>query len=338
MRQITQYITLLCLVLGASAICCCQTGISLQEMSGQANPASVSGQVSLHDDAHAPPVDNSPGSPRRSVTVTGILLVSDRHCDEWPADAPKDKFMCPEGSSEWGLITATKQYSVRGTNSDLKKYERSRVTVTGTVKPATGNVPIDKLKVQSIAASEVDENQIREWIEQLRSDPWTEPEDMAIPTLWAFHFTAPMIQILQAGPAAQDVLLEYISDPQIKDQIIILLGGVGDGKAVEPIIEAMAIPEEARASAYARKVNLAANLALTNITVGDVIWHHGGGVTIDQCPDDPKSCWSAWWFQHGETFDVSHTRNREYVDYPDYGIYQDPGAFRSEYFNPEKRR
>ena len=41
-----------------------------------------------------------------------------------------------------------------------------------------------------------------------------------------------MIQILQAGPAAQDILLEYLSDEQIKDHIIILLGGVGDEKAV----------------------------------------------------------------------------------------------------------
>ena len=98
-----------------------------------------------------------------------------------------------------------------------------------------------------------------------------------------------MIQILQAGPAAQDVLLEYISAPQIKDQIIFLLGGVGDGNAVEPIIEAMATPVEDQGSAYGRKVNLAASLALTNITVGDSIWHHGGGITIDRCSEIPTA-------------------------------------------------
>jgi hypothetical protein len=302
-------------------------------MSGQAKSDRVIGQDSIQDDAHAKPVDKSPASPGSSVTLTGILLVDDFRCDEWAAGMPKDKMMCPEGGlSQWGFITATKQYTVRGINSELRKYERQRVTATGTVTAATGDFPSEKLEVQSIVLSEVDANPIRELIEELRSNPWTEPGNISNPTLWVFHFTPPMIQILQVGPAAQDVLLEYISDPQIKDQIIILLGGVGNGNAVEPIIEAMATPDEAHESAYARKVNLAANLALTNITVGDVIWHHGGGLTKDACPDDPKSCWSRWWTEHNDTFDISHTPKRRYANYPDYGIYQSPGAYSSERF------
>ena len=267
------------------------------------------------------------------MTMTGILLVDDWRCDEWSADVPKDKMMCREGGlSQWGFITATKQYTVRGINSELRKYERQGVIVTGAVTPATGDVPIDKLEVQSIASSEVDKSPIRELIEELRSNQWTQPVNTSNPTVWDFHFTPPMIQILQAGPAAQDVLLEYINDPQIKDQIIFLLGGVGDGKAVKSIIEAMATPDEASGSVYARRVNLAANLALTNITVGDIIWHHGGGITIDGCPDNPKSCWSSWWLEHNDTFDISHTPKRRYSNYPDYGIYQNPGAYRSESF------
>ena len=54
-----------------------------------------------------------------------------------------------------------------------------------------------------------------------------------------------MQQILQAGPAAQDILVQYLTDSQIKDRIIMLLGGVGDGKAVGPIIHAMADRNEA---------------------------------------------------------------------------------------------
>ena len=88
-----------------------------------------------------------------------------------------------------------------------------------------------------------------------------------------------MLEILQAGPYAQDILLGYVNDPQIKDQIIILLGGVGDQKAVGPIIHAMTDSGGAHDSVYAKKVNLAANLARTNITVSDVIWHQGGGIT-----------------------------------------------------------
>jgi hypothetical protein len=333
MRQITEYRVLLCLVFEAATIDRCQNRISSQDLSGQAEFDRTSGQVSVQEDAHARPVLNSPASPGNPVTLTGILLVDDFRCDEWPANEPKDKMMCPEGGlSQWGFITATKQYTVRGIHSELEKFERQRVTVAGTVTAATGDFPAEILEVRSIASSEVDANPIRGWIDQLRSDAWAEPENVAIPTVWRFNLKPPMIQILQAGLAAQDVLLEYVNDPQIKDQIIFLLGGVGDRKAVEPIIEAMATSDEARRSAFAHRVNLAANLALTDITVGDVIWHHGGGITIDACPDDPKSCWSAWWTEHSETFDISHTPKRRYANYPDYGIYQNPGAYSSERF------
>lgn len=262
------------------------------------------------------------------ITETGILLVSDLRCDEWPVGVPKDTRTCPEGSSQWGLRTLTKQYSVRRNTSELKKYERRRVTVTGTVSPSSDGY-MDRFDVQSIGPSEMAEARIRDLIEELRRNPWAGPENIANPTLWIFHFTSPMVQILLAGPAAQDILLKYLDDPQIRDQIIILLGGVGNEKAVDPIIHAMANREEARDSAYAKKVNLAANLALTNITVGDVIWHHGGGITVDKCPDDPKSCWSAWWIKNRGTFDVTNTVSRNYSNYPGYGIYQDPRRFRS---------
>jgi hypothetical protein len=271
---------------------------------------------------------NSAESRNSVTTLTGILLVSDRRCDEWPADVPKDKLTCPEGSSQWGLITLGKQYSVRGKTNELKQYERRRVTVTGSVSPGPESF-MDRLDVQSISSSEMPESQIRGFIEKLRYDQWAEPVNMTNPTHWLFNFTRPMLQILQAGPAAQDVLLQYLDDPKIKDQIIILLGGLGDRKAVLPIIHAMADLNEARDSEYARKVNLAANLALTNITVGDVIWHHGGGITRDACPDDPKSCWYTWWILHTGTFAISKTVRRNYSNYPSYGIYQDPGLFRS---------
>lgn len=265
------------------------------------------------------------------TTLTGILLVSDRRCDERPAGAPKDKWMCPEGASQWGLMTLGKQYSVHGKLSDLKQYERRRVTVTGKVSPGREDY-MDNLDVESIGPSEMPEGQIRVLVEQLRYNRWPEPENIANPTSWVFNFTPLMLKILQSGAAAQDVLLRYLDDREIKDQIIILLGGLGDRKAVLPIINAMADRNAARDDGYAQKVNLAADLALTNITVADVIWHHGGGITRDACPDDPKSCWYAWWIQHRDTFDISKTASRNYSNYPGYGIYQDPGTFRSESF------
>jgi hypothetical protein len=268
-------------------------------------------------------------SPKNQKTLTGILLVSDRLCDEYPADGLKDKWACPEGSSQWGLIALGTQYSVHGEINELKQYECRRVTVTGIVSPSSENF-LDRFDVQSIGASEMPESQIRELIEQLKDNQWAEPKNIANPTTWVFNFTPPMLQILEAGTAAQDVLLQYLDDPIIKDQIIILLGGVGDRKAIKPIIDAMTDGNVARDNEYARKINLAANLALTNITVGDVIWHHGGGISVDACPVDPQSCWNSWWLQKKESFDLAKTMNRNYSNYPSYGIYQDPGLFRSE--------
>lgn len=268
----------------------------------------------------------------KTTTVTGILLVSDSRCNERSDNVPKDKWTCPKGSTQWGLITLEKQYEVWGSTKELKRYERRRVTVTGRVSPGRENL-LDRLDVESIEPSEMPESQIRDLVEQLQNDQWTEPSNVMSPTFWVFGFTPSMRKILQAGPAAQNVLLKYVDDPQIKDHIIILLGGVGDGRAVGPIIHAMADRNEARDNAYAKKVNLVASLALTNITAADVNWHHGGGITWDKCPDDQKLCWYAWWLDHQKTFDVTKTWSRNYSNYPSYGIYQDPGLYRSDSFH-----
>jgi len=228
---------------------------------------------------------------------------------------------CPKGQVDvsgrlisWGLVTLDKQYSVWGNTGELKQFERRRITVTGRVSPGRESF-MDRLDVESVRPSEVPESQLQDWIGQLRYDRWTQPENFGNPTAWIFHFTPPMRQILQA-------------DAQIKDHIIILLGESETGKLSAPFIQAMADRNEARDNAYARNVNLVANLALTNITVADVIWHHGGGITRDACPDDPKSCWYGWWIERRATFDVSKTPSRNYSNYPSYGIYQDPGIFR----------
>ena len=158
-------------------------------------------------------------------------------------------------------------------------------------------------------------------IEHLRGDGWPIPHNMTNPTAWHFNFTEPMLRLLQAGPSAQKLLLQYLNDEQIKDHVIILLGGIGDERSVGPIIEAM--PNDGRAQEQ-KRLNLIANLALTNITVSDVIWHHGGGISIPKCPDNPKSCWESWWLKHKNTFSVRQTASRNYSNYPDYGIYKQP--------------
>ena len=97
-----------------------------------------------------------------------------------------------------------------------------------------------QLTAESIAPSELPEDEIRALVEQLRGDGWSSPDNVSNPTDWQFNFTEPMLRLLQVGQAAQKILLQYVDDQQIKDHVIILLGGVGDERAVEPIIRGMA--------------------------------------------------------------------------------------------------
>jgi len=160
-------------------------------------------------------------------------------------------------------------------------------------------------------------------IRSLYKQPWPGPLSISVaPTRWMLRFTAPMQAILDLGPDAQEPLLEVIGAKEIRDQVIILLGGVGDERAVVPIIEAMKAAASDPVSERRRKTLMAGNLALTNITVADVMWHHGGGISFPKCTDDPGACWDTWWKQNGATFRVSAiNQSRRYSNYPNYGIY-----------------
>jgi len=201
---------------------------------------------------------------------------------------------------------------------------------------------LDRIQQLENRINQLEDRELRAAIEQLRLHPWAGPRNITSPTTWIFGFTDPMLQILQAGPAAQTVMLQTLregmlegnefggsdkdrefKDREFKDQIIILLGGIGDERAVEPIIRAMSTG--GRSHGEARQTNQMANLALTNITQSEVIWGHGGGIPYNSCPDDPKACSLAWWAQNKTSFKVSsEIGTRNYSNYPNYGIYQQP--------------
>jgi hypothetical protein len=165
--------------------------------------------------------------------------------------------------------------------------------------------------------------EVRELIAELRKHPWPGPRPVAIPLEWDFQLTEPMLKILDLGSPAQDALIESLRDPEIKNQAIILLGGVGDESAVGPIINAMAGRGNPKSSPEAERTNLSANIALTNITAADVIWHHGGGVVETKPPADSKKRWERWWKKNKETFTVKGSGlDRRYSNYPNYGIYK----------------
>jgi hypothetical protein len=172
----------------------------------------------------------------------------------------------------------------------------------------------------STAAQEV---RITKLVDSLHTQRWLGAEIIAMPLIWSFNFTDAMKGLLEIGSAAQAPLLAKLSDLAITDQVIIVLGGVGDERSVGPIIKAMKRASSSELPADRRKKTLTAgNIALTNITVADVIWHRGGGIIVDRCPDDPTGCWSSWWQRNEATFRVRGiTQSRRYSNYPNYGIY-----------------
>ena len=160
-------------------------------------------------------------------------------------------------------------------------------------------------------------------IRALYRESWPGAESHCVPVCWDFHFTAPMRNLLDIGQEAQPRLLLMLPDVEIQDQVIILLGGVGDERAIGPIITAMKSALAWPLSDMRKRTLTAGNLALTNITAAEVIWHHGGGIPIQACPKDPAGCWSAWWEQRKETFRVKEIKvSRRYSNYPNYGIYR----------------
>lgn len=169
------------------------------------------------------------------------------------------------------------------------------------------------------------DHDIRSLIGELRSQRWEGPYGATIPLSWDLRLTRPMRQILEIGSPAQDALIETINDPVTKGQIIILLGGVGDERSIGPIIKNMIAKKDLRSTPDSEQINLAANIALTNITVSDVIWHHGGGIVQIDPPVNSKERWMKWWIKNEDSFSVkSITRSRNYSNYPNYGIYKQP--------------
>jgi hypothetical protein len=69
-----------------------------------------------------------------------------------------------------------------------------------------------------------------------------------------------MVQILQAGTGAQEVLLRHVRDQTIQDQILMLLGGIGNERAIWPIIETLTDGNEAANDARSNRLNLVGNL------------------------------------------------------------------------------
>lgn len=177
----------------------------------------------------------------------------------------------------------------------------------------------------SSSSSIVKKADIASLIEDLHKHLWTGAEIVGeSPIVWDFSLTVPMRGILEIGAPAQDALLDALNDTAIKDQAIFLLGGVGDERAIIPIMDAMVSETDMRTFPNAKRINRAANLALTNLTAANVIWPQGGGIMVEKCLSNSKECWSRWWNQNKRTFSVQNTTRsaKSYSNYPNYGVYR----------------
>jgi hypothetical protein len=252
--------------------------------------------------------------------MAGVVLVADHRC----ATTHRADMFCRR--SDWALASGRTTYLLSGDITTLARFERQRVIVSGAlqVEPTVANGQTATRRwivVRSMEKSELNEQVIEALVQQLRTVPWRGPENLTTPMHWDFGFTDPMIELLQAGSGAQDVLLRHVNDPGIQDQVVMLLGGVGNEESIWPIIETLSDGKEATLDAKAKRLNLIGNLALTNLTVSDVIWYHGGGIPLNNCPASPRSCWTHWWLDHRDSFRVGVGGDRDYVNYPNYGIY-----------------
>src|SRR5215813_5398223 len=94
------------------------------------------------------------------------------------------------------------------------------------------------------AKGRIDRADIEAFVDELRLYPWEGPKNFTSPLHWVFNLKEPMQKILNAGSPAEIVLLRHLADEGAKEQIVILLGGAGGVKSIEPIIDAMADEQE----------------------------------------------------------------------------------------------
>lgn len=158
-------------------------------------------------------------------------------------------------------------------------------------------------------------------IAEMYNNPWRGPRRVSeSPIAWDFSFTRPIKKLLESGSVNQNELLKKLSDQRIKDQVIFVLGEIGNEDVIGPIIDAMIDKAAMAQTPNSDRINLTANLALTNLTVADVIWPHRVGTVNELCTDDPKSCWQKWWRDNRDTFTVRGVRAKRHLEnWPTYG-------------------
>jgi hypothetical protein len=170
----------------------------------------------------------------------------------------------------------------------------------------------------------VTEQEIQALIDKLNTQPWEGVVSLELPgKAMESQFTEPMKEIIRIGNPAQSTLLKNLSNPKLKIEMILLLGGVGDEASVKPLIDefiGLGDPQPGMSREVMFR-NICIKVALTNITAADLAAPTAIGTFYgERCPT--KACWEKWWEANKSTFsakDVGKKRDQFFV--PNYGIY-----------------
>lgn len=115
-------------------------------------------------------------------------------------------------------------------------------------------------------------------------------------------FSAPMKDLIRMGERARATLHEQISDQQIQNEVVLVLGAIGDATTVPLLIEAYPegeVKNEGSADSQRMKT-ICFTFALTYLT-GEPIGRSRWGA--DRNPKNRK-LWQEWWRQNHASFVV----------------------------------
>src|SRR2546423_7218589 len=115
-----------------------------------------------------------------------------------------------------------------------------RKTIISSILILSLHRPIDMHAQENTKAREAE---IGNLVKELYKDPWEGSGAFRFCVSanfgWVVWLDGAMKRIIEMGPTAQETLLKKLSDPTIKDKVMILLGGLGDERVIGPIIDAM---------------------------------------------------------------------------------------------------
>jgi hypothetical protein len=145
--------------------------------------------------------------------------------------------------------------------------------------------------------------QIVDLIEQMR-DPMNKVQYLfvTIPGGEVLQFSPPMKQLIRMGARARPALHRRISDKEIQNEVVLILGAIGDETTVPLLIESYPDQPADLAPSDPRFYTIVYySFALPYLTCEPIGRSREGA---DLNPEN-KKLWQAWWKENAATFKVS---------------------------------